>query len=144
MPTAPDLGERLGKLVRMLLSDAPGERANAAAAIARTLQSGGFTIHDLAYAAENLFSRPPSAVRAPSPTPRRSRRPKPPPPPSRCPQTAFQQAAGEILRVGLKALTKRENEFLTTILEWEGRPTEKQLRWLLTLAARFGVEVERG
>jgi hypothetical protein len=46
------LTRRLGQLVRMLASDQPGEVANAAEALNRTLASAGLDIHDLAKLAE--------------------------------------------------------------------------------------------
>jgi hypothetical protein len=63
------LTRRLGQLVRMLASDQPGEVANAADALNRTLASAGLDIHDLARLAEN-------GLRLPAPT--EQPRPRPP------------------------------------------------------------------
>jgi hypothetical protein len=46
--TAPVDPSRVGKLVRMLSSDRPGEAGAAAAALNRTLNAGGLDIHHLA------------------------------------------------------------------------------------------------
>jgi hypothetical protein len=62
------LTRRLGQLVRMLASDQPGEVANAAEALNRTLASAGLDIHDLAKLAE-------TGLRLPVPTEQSRQRP---------------------------------------------------------------------
>jgi hypothetical protein len=141
MQRDPEIGTRLAKLVPLLSSNYPGEVAATAQAIERVLGSVGldwYALADMVQAGLHAKAQP-----APPPPAARAR-PKPPPAPAgpcRGPRAPFQQAAMEILRVSLKGLTKRENEFLVTILHWDGEPTPKQLRWLLTLAERHGVKV---
>lgn len=144
MQTAPDLGVRLGKLIPRLSSNHDGEVVATARAIGRVLEAEKLDLHDLAAAVVTGFRTPSKAAPAPSPTPSRSRRPKPSPPPSRAPRTPFQQVAMEVLRVALDRLTKRENQFLVSLLEWEGEASDRQLKWLRDLCARFGVEIENG
>jgi hypothetical protein len=62
----------LGKLIRMLSSDKPGEVVAAAAAINRSLRAGGRDIHDLASAVDQL-NLPLATTPQPRPsTPKRS------------------------------------------------------------------------
>jgi hypothetical protein len=49
---------RLGKLIRLLASDKPGEVSAAAQAIGRTLQSSGRDFHDLADIVERQLNLP--------------------------------------------------------------------------------------
>jgi hypothetical protein len=59
---------KVGKLVRMLSSDRPGEVVAAAAALKRTLEAGGLDIHDLASAVESgLKPAPPPQRRSLAP-----------------------------------------------------------------------------
>ena len=51
-------GARLGKLIRLLSSDQPGEVAAAAGAINRALKTAGIDIHELAAVVENQFDLP--------------------------------------------------------------------------------------
>jgi hypothetical protein len=144
MQNSPHLAELLGKLVPRLASSHDGEVVATARAIGRVLEAEKLDLHDLAVIIETGFRSSSKAIPAPAATPRRSR-PKPSAqPPSRTPQTVWSQAASEILFIGLRALTPKENEFLTSLMHMDRRPSPKQLAWLLKLAGRFGVEVERG
>jgi hypothetical protein len=56
---------RIGKFLRLLASDKPGEVVAAAAALKRTLEAGGLDIHDLASAIESgLKPAPPPQRRS--------------------------------------------------------------------------------
>jgi hypothetical protein len=50
---------KIGKLLRLLASDRPGEVVAAAGALKRTLEAGGLDLHDLAAAAERGLCQPP-------------------------------------------------------------------------------------
>jgi hypothetical protein len=141
MPAASDVGTRLGKLFPRLASDHTGEVVATVLAIGRVLEANGIDWHRVADVVRTGLDSPPNFHH---PEPAARSRPKPPASPSRAPRTPFQQAAGEILRVGLKRLTKRENEFLTDLLEWRGQPTEGQMKWLKALCRKYGVELENG
>lgn len=138
-----DVGTRLAQLTLMLSSDQQGEVASAAAAIGRTLRSIGHDWHALAKVIANGFGSQRKAAHEPAPRRRRSKSRRPAPS-YQAPDTPFQKAASKILRVGQERLTVPEKEFLMTLLHWDGRPTEKQLRWLHSLCQRFSVEVEGG
>jgi hypothetical protein len=55
---------RIGKLVRMLASDRPGEVVAAAAALKRTLAASGRDLHDLAATVESGLRQEPPTPRA--------------------------------------------------------------------------------
>jgi hypothetical protein len=68
-------GARLGKLIRLLASDKPGEVAATAQAIERTLRSAGLDFHSLASVVERQLDLAPAPQQAPSePRSRRSGR----------------------------------------------------------------------
>jgi hypothetical protein len=99
---------KLGKLIRMLSSDQPGEVTSAARAIVRTLQAAGTDIHALADHAERLQEPPRENNNK-----RRSWRDR---------RAWCAEHSGH--------LTARELEFITSLARWRGYPTPKQMDWL--------------
>jgi hypothetical protein len=114
---------RLRQLLLMLSSDQPGEVAAAAAAIGRALKAAGTDWHGLA---NGLL------VEAPQPGARRRRN-----------DGDSQDAADdwremhEYCAQHSDLLRSREEEFIESLGEWRGRPTEKQLAWLCSIYARL-------
>src|SRR5262245_30052132 len=120
--TALGITPRLKKLLLMLSSTQPGEIVAAATAIDRTLKAAGRDWHDRA---GGLLAE------APQPQPR-SRRPPPEPDENTNWRVmlSFCNEHGYLLR-------SRESEFITSLGEWRGSPTEKQLAWLCAIYARL-------
>ena len=54
----PSTADRVGKLVRLLASDQPGEVFGAAQALRRVIACDGLDLHDLARVIESAASRP--------------------------------------------------------------------------------------
>ena len=112
---------RLRQLLLMLSSDQPGEVAAAAAAIGRALKAAGTDWHGLA---NGLVTE------APQPRARRRR-------------DSDDDAADnwremhEYCAEHTELLRSREQEFIESLSEWRGRPTEKQLAWLCAIYARL-------
>ena len=110
---------RLGKLVRLLASDKPGEVTAAAAALVRTLQADGLDIHNLAEVVERAALVP---VKDPSPPSDKN--------------NSRRYLRGWCARHN-DLLSERDQHFLESLASWRGRPTEKQLEWLLDIEARI-------
>jgi hypothetical protein len=111
---------KLGKLIRLLGSDKPGEVVAAANAINRSLQSAGMDIHRLADA---VASVPLGPQRSPDSS------------------DADDQSRWRDIRNfcadRAEFLTKRELQFIASMANWRGRPTPKQLNWLLMIERRI-------
>jgi hypothetical protein len=107
---------RLGKLIRLLSSDQPGEVLAAASAIARELQAAGKDIHTLADAAERGLQSP-EAPASSERQPWRARR-------------AWCAQHPEFLSV-------RELEFVVSLARWRGHPTPKQMDWLRAIEEKI-------
>jgi hypothetical protein len=105
---------RLGKLIRLLSSDQPGEAAAAAAAIVRHLQAVGKDIHEFADAAERGLQTPDNDKHQQSWRDRR----------------AWCARHPEFLSV-------RELEFITSLARWRGHPTVKQMDWLRAIEEKI-------
>jgi hypothetical protein len=111
---------KLGKLIRLLASDKPGEVVAAADAINRSLRSAGMDIHRLAEAVESV-----------------------PLVPQRSPDTsdADDQSRWRDIRnfcvERANFLTSRELEFITSMANWRGHPTHRQMNWLLMIERKI-------
>jgi hypothetical protein len=107
LPGAAAVTVRLGKLIRLLSSNQPGEVAAAAAAIVRHLQVAGKDIHEFADAAERGLQTP---------------------------DNDKQQQPWRELRAWCadrsEFLSERELEFVQSLARWRGYPTPKQMDWL--------------
>jgi hypothetical protein len=114
---------RLRQLLLMLSSNHPGEVAAAAAAIGRTLKAAGTDWHALA---SGLLTE------APQPRSQRWRR-----------DNDTDDAADrwremhEFCAERIELLRSREQEFIESLGEWRGRPTDKQLAWLVAIYTRL-------
>jgi hypothetical protein len=118
----PEITPRLKKLLLMLSSTQPGEVVAAAGAIGRTLREAGRDWHDLA---RGLLAEAPH----PQPRPRR-----PPPDPD---EDAAWRVMWRFCRERQGVLRSREREFIDSLGEWRGRPTETQRAWLSAIYARL-------
>lgn len=114
---------RLRQLLLLLSSDQPGEVAAAAAAIGRALKAAGGDWHDLA---NGLLTEPPPAAGRH----RGSDRAREAPEEDWREMHEFCADHSELLR-------SREAEFIESLGEWRGRPTEKQMGWLCAIYARL-------
>jgi hypothetical protein len=106
----------------LLSSDRPGEVVAAAGALNRALQAAGLDIHRLA----DVVERSPLV-------------PRQTPPPGEAPHTDAQPwryVRGWCARHA-EFLSEREYEFIASLANWRGRPTEKQLNWLLAIERRI-------
>jgi hypothetical protein len=114
---------RLRQLLLLLSSDQPGEVTAAAAAIGRTLRAAGTDWHALA---NGLLAETPQ------------------------PKSRHQhhgegdgdgadgwEAMREFCAGHSELLRSREAEFIESLAEWRGRPTEKQMGWLCAIYARL-------
>jgi hypothetical protein len=119
----PSARDRLGKLVRMLSSDKPGEVVAATEAIKRTLATEGFDIHSLA----DALCQPASEAK-----PREAETADDPARTTDWHAVACACAEREVL------LSAREREFVLDMVWWTERtwPTEKQQSWLLSIFVR--------
>jgi hypothetical protein len=119
----PEARLRLGKLIRMLSSDKPGEVAAAAAAIGRTLAAEGSDFHALA---DTLCRPEPQAPPRQEP-PRRPTHEEP----------DWHQLACDCSERS-ERLSDREQEFVEDMVVWcrYRDPTEKQQSWLLSIYRR--------
>ena len=114
---------RLRQLLLMLSSDQPGEVAAAAAAIGRVLKAAGTDWHALA---NGLLAE------TPRPSTRQWRD-----------NDDTQDAADnwhelhEYCAERIELLRSRKQEFIESLGEWRGRPTERQLAWLCAIYARL-------
>ena len=112
---------RLGKLIRLLSSDRPGEVVAAAGAINRALRAAGLDIHRLA----DVVERSPLVPGQTPPTPRDD-------------STAGDWRAMRRFCAGHDALlSAREKEFIADIKRWRGRLTPKQHDWLTAIYQRL-------
>jgi hypothetical protein len=118
-----EIAPKLSKLVLLLSSDQPGEAMAAAAAIGRTLRTVGCDWHDLA-----------GILQAPQPQPQqqgaqrqRAHRDDP--------TTEWRDLCDVCLEHRYR-LGSREAEFVESLADWRGTPTEKQLAWLVAIHAR--------
>jgi hypothetical protein len=107
---------RIGKLIRLLSSDQPGEAAAAAAAIVRHLQATGKDIHQLADVVEKGIQAD-TASRHDDRSSWRDRR-------AWCAQHS-------------EFLSARELEFITSLARWRGHPTPKQMDWLRAIEEKI-------
>jgi hypothetical protein len=114
---------RLRQLLLMLSSNHRGEVTAAAAAIGRALKAAGTDWHGLA---NGLLAE------ARQPGARRWRD-------SNDTQDAADKwhAMQEFCAERAELLRSREQEFIESLGEWRGRPTEKQLAWLCAIYARL-------
>jgi hypothetical protein len=114
---------RLRQLLLMLSSDQPGEVAAAAAAIGRALKAAGTDWHALA---SGLLAE------APHPSARQWRDND-----DTGDATDSWREMHEYCVEHTDLLRSREQEFIESLGEWRGRPTEKQLAWLCSIYARL-------
>jgi hypothetical protein len=120
------ISDKLRKLLLMLSSDQPGEVTSAATAIGRTLHGIGADWHDLA----NRLLAPAEEAKA---QPRHSN------------NNARYRNDGEtdwrVMRDFCSQhphlLNERELDFMDTLEQWRGTPTEKQFAWLQSIYARL-------
>lgn len=109
----------VGKLLRLLASDKPGEVIAAARALQRVLRSVGCDLHDLAQAIE--LSPPARAYE----------------------QRAAKQddldwrAAAKFCASYIDLLPDRERAFVRTMTCWSGEPSTKQRAWLMSIHERL-------
>ncbi len=108
---------RVGQLLRLALStNRDGEALGSLAAIRRTLDAADLTIHDVADApAAGLAAPPPPAIEG---------------------WRALAQSCDQ--RRDL--LSQKEQRFVTVIVTYRNRPSEKQLTWLQSISERIGVQ----
>jgi hypothetical protein len=112
---------RLGKLIRLLSSDQPGEVIAAANAITRELRASGSDIHRLAEVIERspLVPRQPVLPEAPHTD-----------------DQSWRYVRGWCARHA-EYLSEREYQFIASLAQWRWHPTEKQLNWLLAIERRI-------
>jgi hypothetical protein len=112
---------RLRQLLLLLSSDQPGEVAAAAAAIGRALKAAGGDWHDLA---NGLLAEPPDQRGRGFDDVRDE------------PEENWREIH-EFCADRCELLRSREAEFIESLGEWRGRPTEKQMAWLHAIYARL-------
>jgi hypothetical protein len=125
----PAIVDRVLKLVRMLSSSNANEAGAAAAALNRTLSDAGLSIHDFSTVVQQGFE--PGAVknhRAQHETPRNER-----------PRNGQLDWRSEVAWCAAQPyrLSKWETDFLESLGQWRGRPTEKQAARLKDIVARL-------
>lgn len=120
---------RLGKLVRLLASDKPGEVTAAVAAINRALRSAGLDIHALAEIVDRSPIVPRQSPDSPTATSDDNERPW---------RNIRSWCADHD-----EFLTDRECEFISSLAHWRGRPTEKQMNWLLLIEQKIRARQSR-
>jgi hypothetical protein len=112
-------GRKLAKLIRLLASDKDGEVIAAVSALNRALQADGLDIHQLAEAVERTSLVPPQA-----------------PPSSAGGNESWRYVRGWCAR-HKEYLSERDQAFIASLAHWRGRPSEKQLQWLLDVEQRI-------
>jgi hypothetical protein len=112
---------RLRQLLLMLSSDQPGEVAAAAAAIGRALKAAGTDWHGLA---NGLLAEAPGARQRRNDDDGRD-------------ASDDWREMHEYCAQRTELLRPREQEFMESLSEWRGRPTEKQFAWLCSIYARL-------
>jgi hypothetical protein len=107
---------RIGKLIRLLESDKPGEAIGAVHAIRRTLAGAGLDLHDLAHVIETVdeIKIMPSDE-----------------------TTDWRRLAARLLHEHGGELSGKEVDFLSTMSRWRGTPSPRQRKWLDDIAQRF-------
>ena len=117
--TFTQIAPRLGALIRVLASPQDGEVLAAARAIGRVLKGVNSDFHALAETVENApHAVAPHAARAHGE-----------------PDTInWTVMAKQLIATG--RLSAREKEFVSDMVRWHGRPTEKQRNWLRALMER--------
>jgi hypothetical protein len=118
----PDLVGRLAKLIPRLASDHDGEVIATVAAIKRTLEASGFDFNDLASAVSAIGLETASFVPAAMPFVRPD-------------WSVTVRECGQHWEL----LSAKEQNFIDSMMDWEGEPTEKQLKWLRDIARRLQV-----
>jgi hypothetical protein len=117
---------KLGKLFRLMLgSDRPGEIAAAAAAVNRELKAAGTDYHALA----DAVARTPLIPHQTPSTPHNDTRPW--------------RDIREWCASHDECLTPRELEFVLDLGYWRGRPTQKQMDWLLLIERKIRAQQVR-
>jgi len=119
---------RLRQLLLLLSSDQPGEVAAAAAAIGRTLRAAGTDWHALANGLLAETPQPKSRHRHQSEEHRHG---------GDGDASDDWEAMREFCASHSELLRSREAEFIESLGEWRGRPTEKQMGWLCAIYARL-------
>jgi hypothetical protein len=110
---------RIGKLIRLLGSDKPGEAIGAVHAIRRTLAGAGLDLHDLARIIESNGGDLKAVSRMASDS------------------LDWQRLAVRLLREHGDELSEKEAAFVDTMSVWDDMPSPKQQKWLLDIAARI-------
>jgi hypothetical protein len=120
----PAVQDKLGKLLRLLSSDKPGEVVAAASAIMRTLATEGLDIHSLA----DALCRP--ARRAEAKAQRAPRETA-----DDCADTTDWHSVACECEAHSAALTAREHKFVSDMVTWtmRARPSERQRAWLMII-----------
>lgn len=113
---------KLGKLIRLLGSDKPGEVVAAANAINRSLQSAGLDIHQLADAVESV---PLGPQRSPDS--------------SDADERSRWRDIRNFCADRVNFLTSCELEFITSMANWRGHPTHRQMNWLLMIERKIRI-----
>jgi hypothetical protein len=108
---------RIGKLIRLLSSDRPGEVVAAAGAINRALQAAGLDIHRLA----EVIERSPLDD------------------PGQMPDADGWRAMRRFCAERAARLSAREQQFIADLKYWH-RPTPKQCEWLTIIYRRLRSE----
>ena len=125
---------RLVKALRLLASPHAGEVAAAAAGALRVLKAAGLDWDAVIVPAADGPRAAPDGARDGRHGRKARSKPQPPPPPPVEPHEAAALAA-ELLR-WRECLSPRETDFLTSMLTWRTRLTERQASWLAVLAER--------
>lgn len=111
---------QLGKLIKLLASDKPGEVVAAAAAINRSLRSAGLDIHQLASVVDRSVLSPQSA-----------------PDPDHDDDEHHWRDMRAFCAGRTQYLSDRERNFIDSLSHWRGQPTVKQMNWLIAIAQRL-------
>jgi hypothetical protein len=118
MTTFADIAPTIGKLLRLLASDKPGELVASAHALRRVLSSAELDLHDLANVVEFAARR-------------------------EAPQIASTTAGDDDVREMIRCcrecselLSAKELAFIRSMARWRGEPTERQMAWLCALYER--------
>ena len=118
----------LARLIRLLATDVDGEALAAVRALGRVLKANRADFHDLAHLVEQAPSPAPSGGRTGT-----SRR------------DYFDEDAPVDWETMVAAcvdeperFSEREQQFLESMQDWRGEPTQKQLDWLTALFRRVG------
>ena len=118
MTTFADIAPTVGKLLRLLASDKPGEVAASAQALRRVLGSANLDLHDLANVVEFAARREAPQVAS---------------------ATADDDDAREMIRCCRECselLSAKELAFVRSMAKWRGEPTKRQRAWLFSLYER--------